>query len=251
MTNPEQDDPPAGDLESTSADDAATEDAKPRPPLGDIDSICRDEIVIVIDPGHGDNYGQGVDSGAIHPNPLPKDGSGSKEKDLALQVSVALKAALDGKPHVKAVYLTRTADVTTKVTRFTWRTNVATAKEAQIFLCIHLNSAASAKTAGHVAYYYPGPIAGESRKLCTSISTSYKVIPPSSAGGVISEASHIGLVKFGAPSPVKAATLIEVGFLSNDADRATIATRTAQVAEEIAGGVAAYVEANLAALFAR
>lgn len=243
MTTPDHDDPPA--------DDTATADAKPRAPLGDIDSICRDEIVIVIDPGHGDNYGQGVDSGALYPNPFPKDGSGAKEKDLALQVSLALKAALDGKPHVKAVYLTRTADVKTKVTRFTWRTEVARAREAQIFLCIHLNSAPSPKTKGHVAYYYPGPIAAESRKLCTSISESYKVIPPSAAGGVISEASRIGLVKFGAPSPVKAATLIEVGFLSNEADRTTISTRAEQVAEEIANGVVAYVEDNLAALFAR
>lgn len=243
MTTPEHDDTPA--------DDAPTADAKPRRPLGDIDSICRDEIVIVIDPGHGDNYGQGVDSGAIHPIPFPKDGSGLMEKDLALQVSLALKAALDGKKNVKAVYLTRTEDVKSRVTRFTWRTAVAKARQAQIFLCIHLNSAASAKATGHVAYYYPGPIAGESRKLCTSISTSYKIIPPNAAGGVISEATRIGLVKFGAPSPVKAATLIEIGFLSNEVDRTTIATRTAQVAEEIADGVIAYVEANLAALFAR
>jgi N-acetylmuramoyl-L-alanine amidase len=251
MTTPDHDDPPASDPTPALADDEASAAAPPHPPLGDIDSICRDEIVIVIDPGHGDNYGQGVDSGAIHPIPFPKDGSGSKEKDLALLVSVALKAALDGKPHIKGVYLTRTADVTTKVTRFTWRTNVATAKEAQIFLCIHLNSAPSPKTTGHVAYYYPGPIASESRKLCTSISASYKVIPPSAAGGVISESTRIGIVKFGAPSPVKAATLIEVGFLSNDADRTTISKRTAQLAEEIAGGVVAYVEENLAALFAR
>lgn len=251
MTIPENDDTPPSDQVPAPADDAAAAAEKPRFPLGDADSICRDEIVIVIDPGHGDNYGQGVDSGAIYPNPLPRDGSGSKEKDLALQVSLALKAALDGKPHVKAVYLTRTADVTAKVVRFTWRSDVARAKDAQIFLCIHLNSAASTKVTGHVAYYYPGPIAGESKKLCTSISTSYKAIRPSSAGGVISESRHIGLVKFGAPSPVKAATLIEVGFLSNEADRTTINTRTAQVAEEIAGGVVAYVEANLAALFAR
>jgi N-acetylmuramoyl-L-alanine amidase len=241
--------PPAPAAKPAPQKDAAAAATKPGADPKAVVNKCPDGIVIVIDPGHGDNIGHGVDSGAVYPDPLPKAG-GAMEKDLALKVSVALKAALDGKPHIKAVYLTRTADVTTAVVRFKWRTDVATAKDAQMFLCIHLNSAASTSATGHVAYYYPGPIAGESKKLCVSISSNYKAVPPRSSGGVISESHHIGIVKFGDPSPVKAATLIEVGFVSNATDRGTLDTNTAQVAKEIAAGVTAYIDANLAALCA-
>lgn len=118
--------------------DAAAAATRPGAAPRAVVNTCPDGIVIVIDPGHGDNLGHGVDSGAVYPDPLPRAG-GAMEKDLALKVSVALKAALDGKPNIKAVYLTRTADVTTAVVRFKWRTDVATAKDAQMFLCIHLN----------------------------------------------------------------------------------------------------------------
>lgn len=237
---------PAPTAQRTAAAAATTPGAAPRAVI----NTCPDGIVIVIDPGHGDNTGSGVDSGATSPDPFPRNGVGFMEKDLALKVSVALKAALDGKPNIKAVYLTRTADVTTQVVRFRWRTAVATARNAQIFLCIHLNAAASATATGHVVYYCPGPISGESAKLCTSISTNYRAVLPRSSGGVVSQAHHMGLVKFGPPSPVKAATLIEVGFISNPTDRGTLDTNTARVATEIAAGVVAYVTANLTVLCA-
>ncbi len=249
MTTPEQDDPTASDLEPSSTDDAALAASQPRPRSGTSTASAATRSSSSSIPATATTTVKGSTAAPSTRTRSPRMARGPGERSRPPGVRRA-----QGGARRQTAHQGRLPDPDSRRDDQGHPVHLAhrggRGQEAQIFLCIHLNSAASAKATGHVAYYYPGPIAGESRKLCTSISTSYKVIPPSSAGGVINEAYHIGLVKFGAPSPVKAATLIEVGFLSNDADRTTIATRTAQVAEEIAGGVAAYVEANLAALFA-
>src|SRR4051812_28909203 len=95
---------------------------RPARPASPVQTCTDDKITIVIDPGHGDiiRRGGGVDSGAIYAGPPQV-----LEKDIALAVCQAIRDALVGKPHIKAVILTREGDVTTPVVRFTWRTNVA------------------------------------------------------------------------------------------------------------------------------
>lgn len=79
---------------------------------------------IVIDPGHG-----GHDSGCL--------GSSSKEKDVALSVSLKLgKLIEDNFPDVKVMY-TRKTDVFVELYR---RAQIANEAKADLFICIHCNS---------------------------------------------------------------------------------------------------------------
>lgn len=92
---------------------------------------------IVIDPGHG-----GAEVGAIGP-------SGTQEKDLSLALARALKTRLESRLPVKVV-LTRTGDSHVPLDT---RTAVANQNKADLFLSIHLNSAAGASARGAETYF--------------------------------------------------------------------------------------------------
>lgn len=83
---------------------------------------------IVIDPGHG-----GHDTGCL--------GSSSKEKDIALDISLKLgKLIHEHYPDVKVVY-TRKTDVFVELHE---RAEIANQHKADLFICIHANSGGSA-----------------------------------------------------------------------------------------------------------
>lgn len=92
---------------------------------------------LVIDPGHG-----GMDPGAIGPG-------GHHESDLALAVSLKfgemVKAAF---PNVKIIY-TRTTD---KFVSLADRADMANKAKADLFICIHLNSATTHEAYGTATY---------------------------------------------------------------------------------------------------
>ncbi len=80
---------------------------------------------VVIDAGHG-----GHDSGCL--------GKKSKEKDIALDIALKLGASISEKfPDVKVIY-TRKTDVFIELNE---RTNIANNAKADLFICIHCNSA--------------------------------------------------------------------------------------------------------------
>ncbi|HPU95207.1 MAG TPA: N-acetylmuramoyl-L-alanine amidase, partial [Candidatus Gracilibacteria bacterium] len=80
---------------------------------------------VVIDAGHG-----GHDSGCL--------GKKSKEKDIALDIALKLGEAISEKfPDVKVIY-TRKTDVFIELNE---RTNIANNAKADLFICIHCNSA--------------------------------------------------------------------------------------------------------------
>jgi N-acetylmuramoyl-L-alanine amidase len=211
------------------------------------------DIVVVIDPGHGDTfYEKGdpktvrdkPDSGAVHPQKPPHV---AWEKDIALAVSKSIKTKLTGKPHVKSVILTRDADVTTPVARFSWRTDIAKANDARVFVSVHVNSTVGAT--GHIIFYYSpnaAAIQGESSKLATEISTAYKIVAKFKGGGTKGESKRMGLIKFGPGSPVKSATLVETGFIQED--HPTLNSKADAIGGEIAEGIAKYIKENISAL---
>jgi N-acetylmuramoyl-L-alanine amidase len=92
---------------------------------------------IVLDPGHG-----GGETGAIGP-------SGTLEKDLTLALARALKHKLESQMPVKVV-LTRDEDAPLPLET---RTAVANQNQADLFLSIHLNSAAGSGARGAETYF--------------------------------------------------------------------------------------------------
>jgi len=79
---------------------------------------------IVIDPGHG-----GVDPGCL-------DAEGHLEKDIALDISLRLKALLAGHGTMK-VTLTRESDILVPLETRTW---LANKEKADLFLSVHVNA---------------------------------------------------------------------------------------------------------------
>ena len=91
---------------------------------------------VMIDPGHG-GYDPGTESSA-----------GVMEKDLALQIAMRLKAALEARG-IRAE-LTRSTDVFISLAE---RTRIANSTGADLFVSIHLNSSPNTETTGIEVYY--------------------------------------------------------------------------------------------------
>lgn len=92
---------------------------------------------IVLDPGHG-----GEESGAVGPG-------GTAEKELALVVSRALKAALERRLAVRVV-LTRETDVDVA---FETRTAIANQNQADLFISLHFNASFGSRAHGAETYF--------------------------------------------------------------------------------------------------
>ncbi|MCY7753647.1 N-acetylmuramoyl-L-alanine amidase [Bacillus haynesii] len=94
-------------------------------------------VKIFIDPGHG-----GTDPGA--------SGNGLQEKQLTLQIALALRNILLNEYQNVSVQLSRTSDQTVSLTQ---RTNAANSWGADYFLSIHINAGGGT---GFEDYIYPG-----------------------------------------------------------------------------------------------
>ena len=92
---------------------------------------------IVIDPGHG-----GHDTGTI-------GRSGLEEKDLVLDVALRLERLVRERLHMDVV-MTRRTDVFIPLEE---RTAIANAKDADLFLSIHVNSSRASHASGVETYY--------------------------------------------------------------------------------------------------
>jgi N-acetylmuramoyl-L-alanine amidase len=95
-----------------------------------------EQPLVMIDPGHG-----GFDPGT-------QSAAGVVEKDLALQISLALKAALEARG-IRAM-LTRSTDDFISLPE---RTRIANNANADLFVSIHLNSSPNTDTTGIEVYY--------------------------------------------------------------------------------------------------
>lgn len=102
-----------------------------------VDKVVPDIKTIVIDPGHG-----GKDPGAIGPR-------GLREKDIVLAVSKKLGRILKKKHGVKLVY-TRTKDTFVPLNE---RTEIANAKNADLFISIHTNASRKKSARGIETYF--------------------------------------------------------------------------------------------------
>lgn len=115
---------------------------------------------IIIDPGHG-----GADFGA--------SGRYSKEKDIALAISLKLDELLEAEMPDVETYLTRTTDVFDPVTR---KAQIANREKGDLFVCIHVNEGGPIKHKEFIGYkketHYKGR--GKKKKAYTVKVRDYK-----------------------------------------------------------------------------
>ena len=160
---------------------------------------------IAIDPGHG-----GSDSGAIGP-------TGVMEKNVTLKVALELKNLLVAEG--ATVYMTRTRDTevspkkgrATDVEELQARCDIANAKEADIFISIHMDSFTNDAAKGTTGYYYAKG-SRQSRDLADKVRQG--VIDQIGTPSRGTQSCNFYVVKH-TDMP---ATLVELAFISNRAE---------------------------------
>ena len=227
-------------------------------------------FLVMIDPGHG-----GYDPGT-------QSADGVMEKDLALQIAMRLKAALEARG-IRAE-LTRSTDVFISLAE---RTRIANSAGADLFVSVHLNSSPNTDTTGIEVYYlnnttdratirlarmengggdgYGASNDSNLNYILTDMRQNYKAIEAASLARMIDAQTvadldaGLGLnvnalgakmgpfyVLVGAHMP---AVLVECGFMSNAAEATRLQSPQYQdvLARGIATSVADHFDADVAA----
>ena len=172
---------------------------------------------ICIDPGHG-----GKDPGAST--------QGVNEKDIVLNVSTILKQLLEKQS--MQVIMTRTNDTFVELKE---RCNIANREKADVFVSIHCNSASSTQAHGFEIYHSIGSTKGNklSADIKLSVNENKSLIR---ADRGIKPANFTVLTGTNMP-----AVLVELAFISNDADREILKTKQNEFAQAIAKGICNYL----------
>ena len=173
---------------------------------------------IVIDPGH---------SGPVEPGACA---AGVQECEVVLAIAKLLAERLYEENH--DVLLTRTGDINTD--DLALRAELANANQADVFISIHANSADRKTAHGTEVYHYPGSVRGQLLAACIQ---ARLVAELKTADRGVKEANFQVLRETDCP-----AVLVEVAFISNEADRLLLTSYAGQlgVALAIASGVDAY-----------
>lgn len=174
------------------------------------------DLVVVLDAGHG-----GYDFGA--------SGSGLYEKVLNLKIAQYCKAELEKYKGVK-VYMTRSNDTYVGLDE---RVSKASGVKADVFVSIHINSAATATATGVEVYYpnlnYRPSVGTKGRKLATEIQKKLVALGlynrgikiRNSSGGTIyadgSAADYYAVIR-GSKKAGFPGVIVEHAFISNPAD---------------------------------
>lgn len=169
----------------------------------------KDKIKVVIDAGHG-----GSDSGAT--------GNGMAEKNLTLAIVLAAKKSFDKDNRFQVSY-TRTSDTYPSLSQ---RANLANNKNADMFLCVHINSA-SASAHGTETLWSKGRNSVTQKKGLTSkeLATAMQSATVAATGftnrGLVDRPNLYVLKHTNMP-----ACLIEYGFISNKTEAARMKANT-------------------------
>ena len=183
---------------------------------------------VVIDPGHA---GRNIDPGAVNGS------TGLQEADVALVISRQVASYLLNVGY--EVKLTRTEWEQEETDDLSYRTALANDWGADIFISLHCNSAANQSAEGYEVWTSPGNTLGD--KLATRIYGQIAAEFPDRAGRTDysdgdpdKESRFYVLVHTDAP-----ACLVEMAFISNDAEAALLADAAWQdrYARAIARGV--------------
>lgn len=174
----------------------------------DVSGGLKDKV-IALDPGHG-----GSDPGAI-------GAGGTQEKNITLPIAKNLRDLLT-KAGAK-VYMTRTSDTdvdnpsASDKAELQARVNVAEKNNADVFISIHINSAANKSIGGLASYYYPKTKhdARLAKAIQNKLSTNFGL---ENLG--IREANFYVNKRSSMPS-----TLLELGFISNPKEETVLKSK--------------------------
>lgn len=173
--------------------------------------------IICIDPGHG-----GSDPGAC--------AGGEREKDIALKVAKLIGGKLNG---YKVIY-TREGDTYPTLSE---RAALANKIKADLYVSVHCNSATNTQANGVEVYTHTS----QSDGAVAAASAIYKRLLAASGmtGRGIKAANYAVLRETKMP-----AVLVELGFISNEADREKLTSAAWQekAAAAIAAGIKEYIE---------
>ena len=170
---------------------------------------------IVIDPGHG-----GKDPGAT--------GGGVQEKAVVLNVAKKIGAFLEARGCT--VMLTREADVFVELSD---RARMANAAQADLYVSVHCNSVRdNARATGMEVYHYT--CASEASKHAARVIYD-KLLPVCDLRGRGVKSKNLAVLR----ETSMPAVLVELGFISNDGDRAKLTNFAWQddAAKTIADGI--------------
>lgn len=172
------------------------------------------KIYVVIDPGHG-----GSDCGATRNNIF--------EKDITLDISNRVEKLLSKKGY--EVFMTRTSDETVSLEE---RVEISENVQPDIFVSIHVNSSNSSTPNGLETHYYKD----NSLVLAKTVHASLLNHVNAANRGLFKSKFYV-INHTTAP-----AILVEIGFISNDAERGQLVTesRKQATAKAIAEGIDAY-----------
>jgi len=172
----------------------------------------------------------GRDPGDSGPGEPGACAGGVRECDVVLVIAQLLEERLYEQDY--EVLLTRTGDIETDGLFF--RAGLANANQADVFVSIHANSAMNEAAHGTEVYHYPGSVRGQ--RLAACIHTRL-VAGLNTVDRGVKEANFQVLRETDCT-----AVLVEVAFISNEADRLLLSSYAGQLgaALAIAAGVNAY-----------
>ena len=176
---------------------------------------CKEEKSVLLDPGHG-----GADYGAIR--------GGINEKDINLDIIKRVQAILASKG--VTVYTTRDDD---KNLSLEDRTNLTAKIKPDIFVSVHVNSSVKEDIYGLETHYYHQESLGLAQTIHASLISYVKAKDRGLFKSKFYVINHTDVP----------AVLIEVGFISNNKERAELVgeKRKQKTAEAIADGILQYL----------
>lgn len=166
-----------------------------------------EDIVVVIDPGHG-----GEDEGCSR--------AGVEEKNINLEIALKVENGLEELGY--QVIMTRSGDEAVELDD---RVDMAKTARADAYISIHQNASEEAKVSGIETWYGVEHSADDSKRLAQLIQ-KYTVSEAESTDRGIIEDDSLRVVR----ENIAPACLVETGFLSNADERAKLQTEEYQKA---------------------
>ena len=187
----------------------------------------KDQVVIVVDPGHG-----GEDPGKVGINDV-------LEKDLNLQIAKKVKKLLE-EAGIKIV-MTRTNDKVpdAKKEDLNQRVQLINDTKPKLALCIHQNSYPDAKIKGAQVFYHT--ITPEAEDVATIVQEQLRTVDPTNTRQIKENDTYFMLKNSQVPT-----IIVECGFLTNPDEAAKLTQEDYQdkLAQAICEGVVKWLNGD-------